>query len=159
MFQFHPIHVFIYCCRILIVLNNYLVHSYQDLHLGSRFHKPEAFEEIMGSLEFGSLNSLRLRYCVLVVVCLMAQWLSYMLWMKNNVQSGFRKEVKSVPLKKLFFICNGGIYQIKLKSLVYIHESIFQHAVSIYTFVFGYRLLVYRGFNFIVTHACHLGFQ
>ena len=35
--SFHPIHVFIHCCHMVIVFNDYLVHSFWGLHLSSRF--------------------------------------------------------------------------------------------------------------------------
>ena len=51
-------------------------------------------------------------------------------------------------------MCSGGIYRIKLKNFAYIYEPIFWHAISMYTFSFLYKILVYRGFNFIViTHV------
>ena len=37
-------------------------------------------------------------------------------------------------------------------------SPIFYHAISTYTIIFLYKLLVYKRFNFMATHACHLGF-
>lgn len=61
----------------------------------------------------------------------------------------------------MIYICilGGGIYHIKPKSSIYIHDSIFKHFVSLHTFVFLYKPLVFRGFDFIVTHEHHFGFQ
>ena len=41
--------------------------------------------------------------------------------------------------KFIFYICSGGIYNITLKSLVLILESIFYLVISTYTFVFLYN--------------------
>ena len=43
---------FIHCCRIAIVLNDYLVHSCWGLHLGSRFYKLDALGVPIALLSF-----------------------------------------------------------------------------------------------------------
>ena len=53
---FHPIHVFIHCCHIVIVLDDYIVHSCYGLHWGSRFYKMKALGALVSSLEFCSLG-------------------------------------------------------------------------------------------------------
>ena len=111
------------------------------------------------------LHKSRLRCWPLVFIYLM-QLLSYMLWMKN-VQWHAHWKVKvdfkcsKEPIQFMIFSCilGGGIYHINSKSSIYIHDSIFKHIFSVHTFVFLYKPLVFRGFNFIMTHERHLGFQ
>ena len=49
---FHPIQVFIHYCHVVIVLNDYLVHSCWGLHVGSQFKKLEALGALMAPLSF-----------------------------------------------------------------------------------------------------------
>ena len=39
----------------------------------------------------------------------------------------------------------------------YNYMSPLEMAINMYTFVFLYKILIYRGFNFIVNHARHIG--
>jgi len=88
------------------------------------FCKPEALGQLMGFL-----SRLWLSYCALVFVCLM-QSINYMLWMKNCsmiflLEVDFKCNKGLLESWFIFHICSGGIYHIELKSLTYIHESIF----------------------------------
>jgi hypothetical protein len=51
----HPIIIFVYCCRMIIVLNDYISHSCWGLHLGSRVLQTGG-SKLMGALEFFPLD-------------------------------------------------------------------------------------------------------
>ena len=75
---FHPIHVFIHPCHMIIVLNDYLVCSCWGLHLGSRF------SQTIGSWDpfsFALWIVVEL-LCSFIFVCLM-QLLRYIVRMKR----------------------------------------------------------------------------
>ena len=65
----HPIHIFVYCCHMVIVLNDYISHSCWGLHLDFRVLQIGG-PKLMGALAFSSLHC-GLSYYALVFVCLM----------------------------------------------------------------------------------------
>jgi len=70
---FHPIHNFIHCCHMVIVLNVYLVHPCQGLQLGSTFSQTR--EGLPSRLWLTLLCSCLFR---------LMHSLSYMLWTKKH---------------------------------------------------------------------------
>jgi hypothetical protein len=124
------------------------------------FYKLEALGALMGSLEF-----FLFKLCSCLFFYLMLS-LSFILWMKLNVQwlSHWNVKLEFIsnegPFSSYFLFCiwSGGIYYIILKNLVWIHVLFLACRIS-YVFVFVHKVHLSRGSNFIVTQACHLGFQ
>ena len=116
---FHSIHVFIHCCHMIIVLNDYLVHSCWGLHWGSRVLQTR----LIGSLEFCSLDCgwviMLFNLCLLDAIVELhgmdekknVQWLSY-----RKVKVEFICNECFFNLRFIFCICSGGIHYITLKN-------------------------------------------
>ena len=95
-------------------------------------------------------------------VCFM-QLLSYMLWMKKcSMTFSLESESGLYVIKAYLFhiticTCSGGIHHIKIEKFC-ITMWVHFFSMPLYN-SFLYKLFIYMGLNFIVTHAYHLGFQ
>ena len=142
----------------VIVLNDYLVHSCWGLHLSFRFLQTKGSWSTHG-LSWVLLSGLWLHYYALVFVCLMPSLSYTMLWMKFVQWLSYWK-------LKVDFICNRCLFNSRfifiyvIKAFITLHSKAlykymtqFSALVHIYTFAFLYKILGYGGFNFIGTHA------
>ena len=73
------IHIFIHCCHMIIILNDYLVHPCKGMHLSSRFLKLEALGA-RAPLSFVLwIVAKLLRFCL----CLFDAIIEFYEWMKK----------------------------------------------------------------------------
>ena len=123
---------------------------------------------------------------ILVRVCILGSWVLLSILLLSSYAFVFVRcncRITCYGWKLIYDFLNGKwkwisyaikAYLIHDSYLVYVVEALitltwklsistqvhFQPAIRMYTFIFLlYKLLVYRGFKFIVTHARHLGFQ